>query len=464
MIITSCVLTFLIIPSILMLFFGLRLLNFSRDFIFLIFYFQVYIYLHFSPTLSLIYLNSVLQSTYLFLNIAIWIFFSFPLLVLYVIFHPRIIAKYRLVRNIKVKFSRARVFGFGLFLACYSFFFLYIAEKYGLFFRRIGHEGLAHRSSSMSFYELVVYRSFSETSVFLLLVGLFVFLNISKGKYLFKFVFMGGFLLHALIYFCFVLINNRLQTAVLVTSLFIVFSYWKTLSPKWPLFSVPKILALSFFLVFSAKLVVDLRDVYSTTGSVSGYSLAKVFSGSESEKGSKLARRLNGVDLMAKITEPAIKEGFLLGEAWIRPISIYYYMIFFPDKAKEIKLSLKTNPKVFMINEYLEGDSVDAPSSMLTDLYGNFFIFGFTILSALLAGMISFVSRQIIFPSNGKFFVLVLYLIPFLFSFEKEFITFVFNLLKYSPVLFLMMLFPVFHFEYPNLARMNLNRAATQLA
>ncbi len=460
MLITSCLLTLLIIPLTLMLFFGLKLLSFSRDFVFLIFYFQVYIYLHFSPVLSMRDLSAELQSSYLFLNVVIWFFFSFPLLILYVVLYPRFRVKHRLCRNIKVRLRRVSVCGFGVFVACYSLAFLAIAEKYGLFFRRIGHEGLAYRSSSMSFVELVVYRSFSETSVFLLSLGLFIFLNFSKGKYLYKYIFIGGFLLHALIYSGFVLINNRLQTAVLLTSLFIMFSYWKTLSPKWPLFSMPKIFALCLFLVFSAKLVVDLRDVYSTTGSISGYSITRIFSESESEKGSKLTRRLNGVDLMAKITEPAVREGFLWGEAWARPISIYYYMIFLPEKAKEIKLSLKTNPKVFMINKYLGGDSVDAPSSMLTDLYGNFFIFGFMILAILLVGIISFVSRQITFPSSRKLFVIALYLIPFLFSFEKEFITFIFNILKYSPVLFLMLLFPLFRFEYQEVSRMNDSRKA----
>jgi hypothetical protein len=197
----------------------------------------------------------------------------------------------------------------------------------------------------------------------------------------------------------------------------------------------------------------DLRTSYGETGGIDGYSISQFFSPSLVIDSAPLAGRLDGIELMAKITRPALEDGFLLGEAWLQPLKVYYFLIFDPKKAIEIKLELKTNPKVFIASRYLGDEIADAPSSMLTDIYGNYFVFAFPIVAVFLATVLGFITKQIFRPKSYRHLYLAIYLLPFIFKFEKEFLTFILNICKFSPVLILMISIKPFNILYSRVRR-----------
>jgi hypothetical protein len=451
----SALLTFILAPAPLLFLFYKKKIDLNQDFIFLVFYSQVFIYIHLAPTINMLHIDKQLQEMYLFTQAMAWLFFELPL----IIFYRRIYPKLESIKNRNNHITLPRQANgriiFFMFLLGFALAFLYLSFEYDLFFRRIGHEGLALRSSQMSFLELVVYRTYSETSVFLLMISILLCLNLKKSDGISTLLPITSTLIHASIYGSFVLLNNRLQTDVLILLIFLIFSLWKTPILKIPIYPARNLLALCLVLLISTKVVSDVRTLYAETGGFKNYSVSELFSTSITANNSSLIRRLDGIELMATITKPALSNGFLWGDAWTSSIAIYYYMVTDPEKARTIKKELKTNPKVYIAEQYLQSNIADSPSSMLTDIYGNFFIFGFIPCAFFLASGLGFVSKQMLQPTSSIALYTALYLLPFFFKFEKEFLTLCLNILKFSPALLLVIAIKPFKLLPANQATSN---------
>jgi len=88
--------------------------------------------------------------------------------------------------------------------------------------------------------------------------------------------------------------------------------------------------------------------------------------------------------------------------------------------------------------KHYKGASIkDAPSSIVSDVYPNFGIIGLVISGGLIGVLLYLIKLGLNNTTNLFQFLLSLYLIPLLFQFEKEFISLIFMIFKYSFILFL---------------------------
>jgi len=371
-------------------------------------------------------------------------------------------------------------------LATYAVLFLYFTIKNDLFFRRIGFEGLVERSLAMPAYELIVHRSFMENATTLLCATIVILMavRLSTGVRIYAIVV---WLITFAIYSSFVVTNNRFQSAILYLGICIALGYaWS--SRKWPkAYLLVAIIAVVGFSAYSFRVTENMRDEISIAGCVKvtaldptktpmeiikrasgnphlcgdvtteimtevktaakagaiGSSNGAVDANAERYAAAKKIvdqearpwdRRLNSLGLVADITRPAFSRGFGYGSFWIQPLSLYYYFFADREKYREMKQSLRTNPKVYISSRYLDTTIKDTPSSILTDAYANFFLAGFIVAGVLMGAILGWTDGVLRSTTSAGAAVLAFFLMEKSLYAEKEMLTLIIDLLKFSPV------------------------------
>lgn len=105
----------------------------------------------------------------------------------------------------------------------------------------------------------------------------------------------------------------------------------------------------------------------------------------------------------------------------------------------QMKATEMTSPSVWMSNGILRRNDVDFPKSMMVEMllmFGAFLLPLFAFLLAKIAGWVQARLRQR--DVTDVSFILALYILPLLFQFEKEFTGFLLSLLKWLPMLVLL--------------------------
>jgi hypothetical protein len=376
-----------------------------------------------------------------------------------------------------------RVLWFFLALLLYCALFAYFTLDYGLFFRRIGFESLSERSLNMPIYALVVHRSFMENAVTLLCTGLLLLMTVQLSR-LERICAVLMWLPTLAFYLCFVLANNRFQSAILMIGLYVTLGYgWLRIKRKRV-----EVVAVAFVFaaltIYSFRLTENIRDelyiqgcvhvsvanpfenpvniyqrvadnpkICSTTGYTDTFvaihqlateknkaslpnenTSAAIKAAVNEEVARPVDRRLNGLALIAQITGPALESGFGKGQFWIDPASLYYNYIFDRAKYREIKEQMRTNPKVYIVKHYLGEHILDSPSSILTDLYANFSFLGFIVAGLVLGLGVGWTDLVLRHTTSAGAAVLAFFLMEKCLYVEKEFFGFTVDLLKFSVV------------------------------
>jgi hypothetical protein len=347
--------------------------------------------------------------------IAIFVFFFLvPLLIIYKALPSVNIRQL----NVNVSNHRVRIFSFLLCLS--ALIFLYITVDNGIFFRRICHEALAIKSLNLSMAQLVFTRLFEETAIFITMILHILFIYSNKRPSKISMLFMLCYLLIILAFF---LINSRMQAIILFLAHFCIFASFNNFYRV-----IPKVILMLFItfwtvLILRSAMVVESINVSSIVSEVSSEN--------------PVSDRLNGLKIIIDLNENISEKGLMYGEAWRNSIMIYYYMIFDKNKYYLIKSNMETTPKVLIYQHYKGASIKDAPSSIVSDVYPNFGIIGLVISGGLIGVLLYLIKLGLNNTTNLFQFLLSLYLIPLLFQFEKEFISLIFMIFKYSFILFL---------------------------
>jgi len=347
--------------------------------------------------------------------IAIFVFFFLvPLLIIYKAL-PSVN-----IRQLNVNVSNHRVRIFSFLLCVSALIFLYITVDNGIFFRRIGHEALAINSLNLSMAQLVFTRLFEETAIFITMILHILFIYSNKRPSKISMLFMLCYLLIILAFF---LINSRMQAIILFLAHFCIFASFNNFYRV-----IPKVILMLFItfwtvLILRSAMVVESINVSSIVSEVSSEN--------------PVSDRLNGLKIIIDLNENISEKGLMYGEAWRNSIMIYYYMIFDKNKYYLIKSNMETTPKVLIYQHYKGASIKDAPSSIVSDVYPNFGIIGLVISGGLIGVLLYLIKLGLNNTTNLFQFLLSLYLIPLLFQFEKEFISLIFMIFKYSFILFL---------------------------
>lgn len=401
-----------------------------RDSYFILFLFIFYLYIHLFPQMYIFngHQNDALK--YLFIQLQIFLFFELPLLFFYKQF---IGGKYTSSkRGFVIVADTFRVNIFLMVLVILNIVFLFVAINYALFFRRIGHDALMLLSLQVPKLQFVIYRLFEETAVFLTLILhiLIKFSEKNRKKVIFVFVLFFSTLL------IYQIINSRMQLLVTIFShTILVISFKRE-------FNVKKLLRIGFLSIVGVLTVMIFRNIIV----LEDVDFNSVKSAIEDEN--SLDNRLNGIMLISDISSNINNKGFMYGEAWIPSFQVMYYYLLDDNKANEIKENLNTTPKVNILKFYKGNNIVDMPSSLVTDLYPNFGIVGLFFGALLIAFLLFKVCSGLIAPKGSFNFLVVLYLIPLLIQAEKEYLSMLFMIFKYSSILFITLLVKPFNIVF----------------
>jgi hypothetical protein len=144
--------------------------------------------------------------------------------------------------------------------------------------------------------------------------------------------------------------------------------------------------------------------------------------------------RLNGIDLMARLLPGIERRGPALGAAWG---SATWYVRRFtdPEGFNEFRLSRNVTAKGYLMEKYLGWDLTDYFSCTLTDLFGNFHVFGLLGGAVLLAALFRFSASRLSAPRNGAALILAVFVVVQSIVFDQEALALLFGWTKQLPVL-----------------------------
>jgi hypothetical protein len=317
--------------------------------------------------------------------------------------------------------------------------FLRVSLPNDLFYRRIGHEALAARSLGLSLPLLALYRSFQETANFLILLHWLAIYQSSPRLRIVRGALWCSLASLLVVYGLFVLVNNRYQTALFLLFNFVGFSFFRPLKQNAQPITARTLGFFGLITLVCMQLVVQFRMQIDCQEKFDLFALRPIAPHCQAiphqdEEQTPARWRLNGLDLMARITRPALDQGFLWGKAWVTPVSLYYYALVDRDAYQRIKLETRTNPKTYLLKHYLGDQSPDYFSSLLTDLYGNFAIWLFPLPGLLLGWLAAGLGRVLARPSLSGGSLALLYMLTISLYLEKESLGLLANLIKFSAI------------------------------
>ncbi len=155
---------------------------------------------------------------------------------------------------------------------------------------------------------------------------------------------------------------------------------------------------------------------------------------------SQWLQRLDGLYLLQRFKEGGINEfGYAFGEAWRIPAIITLTQFILPEISREYKRVAKTTAKSYLMEKYTDLDPGDAPSCVLTDVYGNFGVVGFFFSAIFLACAFAILARMFAKGGGQRIFI-TLFLATHLMIFENSFIHYLLGWPKVLPILFILLI------------------------
>jgi hypothetical protein len=363
------------------------------------------VYVHVSPTIVGLYEEG--SNNYLIIQLLFFLFFFMP----FFLFNKFGVKK----RNV-LEFKRNSSSNFkkqSLIITCLTvipIYYIYITLKYGLIYKRIGL-GLVDILSSMNFQERIVYKVFDWYSFFFIAALNYLYF-VSRNK-----IVLFNLIIWCTIAFTSFLINSKLNLIVLVVMLLYTsnrLDYKKLLNLKY--------LALIGFVLLSLKATNELRYSFTLVNDQMTFDrsefISRIFMINSENKGENenFFYRSNGVILASNLYE---KVGILNFDFDF--FEHIYLMSFLGDDNYKLISKSKGNTagKIFLQQKYLNDDSPDNYSCLLTDVFGATGIFGLFILGLFFGWLFNFI-RQLRIENNPRNRLFAIYLFSIFVFFESD--------------------------------------------
>jgi len=305
--------------------------------------------------------------------------------------------------------------------------FIFVSYYYDLYLVRINYGDFETFTGTIPLLPLAIYRISLESSFFIV-IFLYYCLKSSSQTNKHRLLYKITFISYVSIFGLFFLVNSRMQFIILFLLLIACGYRPGSHSLKKVAVTFFAVLFLIVALTLLREFVIEGNDRLEASGSAA---LIR-------ETIALIAVRLNSLAIVDLATEFGFNPFRL-------DLSGLFYFIEFnfayftdPREYDAIKALQLTSPSVYVINNILGARYVDFPKSMVVDTILIFGCFGLPVLAYFLASLVGWIQRQLHSSdvSNGSF-VFALFLLPLVFQFEKEFLGFLINCIKWSPMLIL---------------------------
>jgi hypothetical protein len=266
------------------------------------------------------------------------------------------------------------------------------------------------------------------TSVFLLIFLISSRRSVARITAGISLVTAGG------VYALYALINSRLETFTLLLFIGGIILAQSKSSNVLALKNILAVFIIFLSFIYAFRVASNIRSDYISEGiRVSDFN--PFYNLNSTTVGVGLAKRLNGIDLMARMTPSAIEDYFSKGESWRYPLIAKFGPIFNPEYVNELKMERMTTTKQYLMKKYTSIESLDYPSCRLVGPYGNFGPFGFLLAAAVLGILYGFGVRWFYYRSSPFLMILGLYILFHLFRFELSFISIFIDWVTTLPIL-----------------------------
>jgi hypothetical protein len=406
-------------------------LNVTRHVPFWILYAAVLTYIYLAPAAYVargMVDRNALAPIYLALQVLILVFFLVPLFALYI----RWTARGGESGPARWSISQRALFVFVPVCLGLPAWYVALLVKHGLLFRRVGFTSIANNLVGLPRVDFLVIRGFEALAVPLLCL-LVLAVRDAKG---WPRLLLGLSLLSlGSVTLLDAALNSRYQWILaLALPLAVAVNLRPAVVRPWRYWVATVLVLISA--LYGARLVENIRSTYTPSGvSVSASTLSPTTTPSYSEP---LSFRLNGLDLMARMTPAAVKQGYSWGKSWWPYMVVEVTQVVAPQIANKYKLGLATEPKWYLMRDYHVASLPDYPSSAFTDLYGNLGPFGFPIAAVVYALLLVLLTRWM--RRGPVMLVIALFLLADVVYFEGSFVGLAFRWILYSPAVILLLL------------------------
>lgn len=297
--------------------------------------------------------------------------------------------------------SSARLFPFVVVCSVGAVAYFLLLASNDLLFRRIGHSALAAQYLHLSTPVYLFIRVFDRLLMSLVIVNCLAF-RFASGESQKRLAGIG-FAVTATVQIVVVSINSRFELINTFALIALVNMIWLTTQHR-PRRRPPYRVAFAAVLLLSCLVfTVKFRENWQGTMMATIDAMASNVTEPREKLGDaayKVAARVDGIDLIARMGPALQEDGFSWGESWRPNLMATVGFLWDAQQARDIKADLGTTPKHHLMFEYAGIDSPDYQSCVLTDSYGNFGIGGMVLAGLVIGGLIAFVGHSLKAPHS----------------------------------------------------------------
>ena len=412
-------------------------LSIKRNYCFILIAMQVYLYICFSPVLTA--LNNNIDEKQLYIkNIILSIFFfQIPFVISYFYFSRKTRKQESL--NADYKIVKYKQFIVLVSFLVFGLVFIYNIISNNLIFIRIGSEARAEQVVNLSSSLISVFaRMIEKNAIFLTCYLMFIICVKKINSYfdIFLILILVFLLLSFGLYF---LINTKLYFILFLMSLLTILLYKSSVFDKTIKISFKPFIFVLFLMFYSFIVTSNIRGNFIQDSGIKLHSFVP-WDNAAIKSEESFVKRLDGVDLMTKISQKISLSNIPLGEAWVNPIFLTYGFLLDKERTTNLKMETNTTAKYYLMQKYTDINSADYYSCMLTDLYGNFWIFGLIFGSIILSKLTQITDTNLRISTSPNKIIISIYLLCIILPFEQEFISIPLSFLQSFPILFFVLI------------------------
>lgn len=342
--------------------------------------------------------------------------------------------------KLELYLSESKVILFCIFFLGLEVAFTVLALNSNMYVRRIGTEVIAEVVGDLDMFSLVVLRT--HDLIILPVIALLAILMPSIKRQTKGWVHMIAKLTFVTIVCSFVLyalMNSRALLVFLAVALLFAQIFKDTAKI---VFSRRLLLLLAVGVLYGVVVVSNIRNHGPEAGASEILNPISFMTEPDSNAFNKWewTQRLDCVNLIAKMDGSLQRHGYEWGNAWERPLVTMFGQLVGLDRATEYKLAAITTAKTYLIEEHTDIALNDYPSCMVTDLWGNFWIYGLPVAAILIALSFALLRYGLTESLSPTGFVISLAFAFYFVTFEKEFIDWLFGWVKLIPAIALLVI------------------------
>jgi hypothetical protein len=415
-----------------------RRLELRRDTFFLLVYLQTLAYVDFAPILASTDLNAATVDRYAWVQFWALVLFQLPLTIIYAVVIRRrrpIVPEGRVFALSPVRLT---VFAVGSVL--FGVAYTVVAVEYGLIYRRLG-EDLSKIQMSMNIIDFAIYRAFIELGPFLMSVQLLLLRTQPTMSRQLRAWAWAGLLSTSVLYMSFAMINTRLTALMTLVTMYGIVNVTSRGTRRFSLGAAMGALVVAVGGFYAVRVVGNVRLSVGRGESIFALSNFLPVASQEGQLDDTLRWRMNGVDLIAMIADNVEAQGPALGGAWAVPFVLSLDPIVRTPFTVAAKTANLTSAKSWLMLRYSGVGKTDYYSCMLTDVYGNFSIYGFLLPALLLGIVLARATAALRWSAKPAGVVFAAFAITRVLPFEQEFESLLFGWYKLLPFVLVALLF-----------------------